>query len=90
MPAQGHDIINFGIGPPDFQTSPHIVEAGIKALRDGHHGFTSADGIPALREAVAADLQARHGAQVDPDNVGVVPGGKLTMFFAVLMFGQPR
>lgn len=88
LAARGHDIINLGIGQPDFQTPDHIVEAGIKALRDGHHGYTPANGIPALREAVAADLNKRHGVEVNPDNVVVVPGGKPTMFFAVLMFGQ--
>ena len=87
--AQGHDIINLGIGQPDFKTPAHIVEAGIQALRDGHHGYTPANGIPQLREAVAADLQRRHGSAVDPDCVVVVPGGKPTMFFAVLMFGEP-
>ncbi|MDT8327003.1 MAG: pyridoxal phosphate-dependent aminotransferase [Roseovarius sp.] len=89
LAAQGRDIINLGIGQPDFQTPDHIVEAGIKALRDGHHGYTPANGIPALREAVAADLHKRHGAEVNPDHVVIVPGGKPTMFFAVMMFGQP-
>ena len=89
LAAQGHDIINLGIGQPDFKTPDHIVEAGIKALRDGHHGYTPANGLPILREAVAADLHRRHGATVNPHNVVVVPGGKPTMFFAVLMFGQP-
>jgi len=88
LAAEGRDIINLGIGQPDFPTPPHIVEAGIKALRDGHHGYTPANGLPALREAVAADLHRRHGVEVNPDNVVVVPGGKPTMFFAVLMFGQ--
>ncbi|PKQ11054.1 MAG: aspartate aminotransferase [Alphaproteobacteria bacterium HGW-Alphaproteobacteria-1] len=88
LAAEGRDIINLGIGQPDFPTPPHIVEAGIKALRDGHHGYTAANGLPALREAVAADLHRRHGVEVNPDNVVVVPGGKPTMFFAVLMFGQ--
>ena len=87
--AQGRDIINLGIGQPDFKTPAHIVEAGIQALRDGHHGYTPANGLPQLREAVAADLQRRHGSAVDPDCVVVVPGGKPTMFFAVLMFGEP-
>ncbi len=89
LAAAGRDIINLGIGQPDFQTPEHIVEAGIKALRDGHHGYTPANGLPALREAVAADLHRRHGAEVNPDNVVVVPGGKPTMFFAVMMFGEP-
>ncbi|MGB1033955.1 MAG: pyridoxal phosphate-dependent aminotransferase, partial [Primorskyibacter sp.] len=81
--------INLGIGQPDFQTPDHIVEAGVKALRDGHHGYTPANGLPVLREAVAADLGGRHGVDVGPDCVVVVPGGKPTMFFAVLMFGEP-
>lgn len=89
LAAEGRDIINLGIGQPDFRTPDHIVEAGIKALRDGHHGYTPANGLPVLREAVAADLNARHGVEVNPDNVVVVPGGKPTMFFAILMFGEP-
>ena len=88
LAAQGKDIINLGIGQPDFRTPDHIVEAGIKALRDGHHGYTPANGIPPLREAVAADLARRHGVEVDPDHIVVQPGGKPTMFFAVLMFGE--
>ncbi len=86
---QGRDVINLGIGQPDFPTPPHVVEAAIKALRDGQHGYTPANGILPLREAVAADLHARFGADVDPDRVVIVPGGKMTMFFAVLMFGEP-
>ncbi len=89
LAAEGKDIISLSIGQPDFKTPQHIVEAGIKALRDGHHGYTPANGIAPLREAVAADLHRRHGAEVNPDNVVVVPGGKPTMYFAVLMFGQP-
>ncbi len=89
LAAQGHSIINLGIGQPDFPTPPHIVEAGRKALADGHHGYTAANGIPALREAVAADLYRRHRVEVSPAQVLVVPGGKVTMFFAILMFGEP-
>ena len=89
LAAEGHDIINLGIGQPDFRTPEHIVQAGIQALKDGHHGYTPANGLPQLREAVAQDLHRRHGATVNPDNVIVVPGGKPTMFFAVLMFGEP-
>jgi aspartate/methionine/tyrosine aminotransferase len=90
LEAAGRSIINLGIGQPDFKTPEHIVEAGIKALRDGHHGYTPAGGIAPLREAVAADLAARLGVEVDPGRIVVVPGGKVTMFFAVLMFGEPR
>ncbi|TXH36119.1 MAG: pyridoxal phosphate-dependent aminotransferase [Rhodospirillaceae bacterium] len=89
LEAQGKSIISLSIGQPDFQTPGHIVEAAVKALKDGHHGYTPANGIPQVREAVAADLNKRHGVNVDPANVLIVPGGKVTMFFAILMFGEP-
>ncbi len=89
LAAQGRDIVSLGIGQPDFPTPPHIVEAAIKALRDGHHGYTPATGIMPLREAVAADLHKRFSVDVSPADVAIVPGGKVTMFAAILMFGEP-
>jgi len=89
LAAQGRDIINLGIGQPDFKTPDHIVDAAAKALRDGHHGYTPANGIPALREAVVADIAKYRKVEIDPDHVLIVPGGKVTMFFAILMFGEP-
>jgi len=89
LAASGKSVINLGIGQPDFQTPDNIVAAAVKALHDGHHGYTPATGLPELREAVAADLNSRFNAQVDAKNVIVVPGGKVTMFSAILMFGEP-
>ncbi|TAJ29742.1 pyridoxal phosphate-dependent aminotransferase [Bosea sp. (in: a-proteobacteria)] len=89
LQRQGKDIINLGIGQPDFATPDHIVEAAVKALRDGHHGYTPANGILPLREAVAADLHKRFEVEVSPESVMIVPGGKVTMFMAILMFGEP-
>ena len=89
LAGQGRDIVNLGIGQPDFPTPPHIVEAAVKALRDGHHGYTPATGIKPLREAVAADIERRLGVEVSPELVMIVPGGKVTMFAAILMFGEP-
>ncbi len=89
LAQQGRDIINLGIGQPDFRTPDHIVEAAVKALRDGEHGYTPATGIKPLREAVAADSHRRTGVEVSPDLVAIVPGGKVTMFAAILMFGEP-
>ena len=89
LAAQGRDIINLGIGQPDFRTPDFIVEAAVKALRDGHHGYTPANGIPPLREAVAADLAKRFKVEVSPDSVMIMPGGKPTMFMSILMFGEP-
>jgi aspartate/methionine/tyrosine aminotransferase len=89
LASQGRDIINLGIGQPDFRTPDHIVEAAVKALRDGHHGYTPAVGIKPLREAVAADLGKRFAVEVSPDEVMIMPGGKPTMFISILMFGAP-
>jgi aspartate/methionine/tyrosine aminotransferase len=88
LSKRGRDIINLGIGQPDFKTSPHIVEAGVKALRDGHHGYTPAPGISSLRETIAEDIFRYRRVSVDPGRIVVVPGGKVTMFFTMLMFGE--
>jgi aspartate aminotransferase len=89
LASQGRDIINLGIGQPDFRTPEHVVEAAVKALRDGHHGYTPATGIKPLRETVAADLHKRFKVEVSPDEVMIMPGGKPTMYMSILMFGEP-
>ena len=89
LAAQGRDVINLGIGQPDFRTPDNVVEAAVKALRDGHHGYTPAVGILPLREAVAADLHKRFKVSVSPDEVMIMPGGKPIMFTAILQFGEP-
>src|SRR5680860_811129 len=83
------DVINLGIGQPDFKTPDHIVEAAIKSLKDGHHGYTPANGTIACREAVARRTLTTTGVEVSPENIIIMPGGKVTMFAAILMFGEP-
>ena len=89
LEAAGREIINLGIGQPDFQTPEHIVEAAIKALKDGHHGYTPASGIPPLRQAISDDLYRRHDVRIEPDRILAVPGGKVTMFLAMMIYGEP-
>ena len=89
LAAEGRSIINLGIGQPDFSTPDNIVKAGEQALADGKHGYTPGAGIPELREAVARDLQHRHGAEVDAESVLITPGAKPVMFFAALLMGEP-
>jgi aspartate aminotransferase len=89
LAASGKDVINLGIGQPDFRTPDHIVEAAIKALRDGHHGYTPATGLLATREAVARRTLTTTGVDVSPENVMIMPGGKPTMYAAIIMFGEP-
>lgn len=89
LAADGRDIVNLGIGQPDFRTPEHIVEAAIKALRDGAHGYTAATGILPLREAVARALHRRYQVEVDPGLVMIMPGGKMTIYAAIRLFGEP-
>jgi aspartate aminotransferase len=89
LEAQGRSIINLGIGAPDFRTPDNIVAAGKKAIDDGFHFYTPAKGLPELREAVASDIRRNRGVEINKDNVMIVPGGKPTMFFAIMMFGEP-
>jgi aspartate aminotransferase len=89
LEAQGRSIINLGIGAPDFRTPDNIVAAGKKAIDDGFHFYTPAKGLPELREAVANDIRRNRGVEINKDNVMIVPGGKPTMFFAIMMFGEP-
>ena len=88
LASEGKKIINLGIGQPDFQTPEHIVEAGIKALRDGHHGYTQSTGIPQLRETVSDDIERRHKVNISPDQILIVPGGKVIIFFSAMLMGE--
>ncbi|MCD6054428.1 MAG: aminotransferase [Rubrobacteraceae bacterium] len=84
LEAEGRDIIHLEIGEPDFDTPEHIVEAGCKALREGHTHYTPTAGIPELRKAIAVDVARSRGTEVDPEQVVVTPGGKPIMFFSIL------
>ena len=85
----GKNVINLGIGQPDFPTPKNIVNAAIKALKDGHHGYTSSNGIFELREAITEDFFNRNNVEIDPNNILITPGGKSIIFYTLLMFGQP-
>jgi aspartate/methionine/tyrosine aminotransferase len=89
LKATGAPVINLGIGQPDFPPPAHVLDAATKAARDGPHGYTSPVGILPLREAVADHLNLRYRTSVDPDQVVIVPGGKVTFYFACLLFGGP-
>jgi aspartate aminotransferase len=89
LDSEGKEIINLGIGQPDFRTPQHIVDAGKKALEDGHHGYTAANGTLELRQSVCAHIKRMYSATVDPSRVLITPGGKPTMYFAIMLFGEP-
>ncbi|MBD3290551.1 aminotransferase class I/II-fold pyridoxal phosphate-dependent enzyme, partial [candidate division KSB1 bacterium] len=90
LEAKGKDVIHLEIGEPDFDTPENIVEATIKALRDGHTHYSPAPGIPELRKAIAEDASKRRGLEIDPSRVVVTPGAKPIMFFSLLALINPE
>ena len=85
--SEGRDIINLGIGQPDFPTPSNIQEAAIKAIKDGHHGYTPSNGILPLREAVSEKINKDYKVNVNPDEILITPGGKPTIFYSCLILG---
>tara|TARA_B100000700_G_C14327520_1_gene526603 strand:- start:178 stop:504 length:327 start_codon:yes stop_codon:yes gene_type:complete len=81
LTSLGKDVINLGIGQPDFKTPENIVEAAIKALKDGHHGYTPSNGILELREAVAEKIHNLYKVNISPNDILITPGGKPVIFF---------
>ena len=79
--SEGKDVINLGIGQPDFPTPINIQEAAIKAIKDGHHGYTPSNGIPQLREAVSEHIHLEYNVKKNPDEILITPGGKPTLLF---------
>jgi aspartate/methionine/tyrosine aminotransferase len=86
--ARGRKVIHLEVGEPDFPTPPHIVEAGVRGLRDGHTRYGPPAGTSALREAIAEHL-AERGVQASPEHVVVAPGAKPILFFGFLATLSP-
>ena len=82
LEAEGIDVVDLSVGEPDFPTPENIVEAGKAAMDAGHTGYTSSNGIPELREALA-DKFTGQGIDADADEIIVTPGGKQGLYEAV-------
>jgi len=89
LEAQGKPMIHLGLGQPDFKTPKHVVEAAKKALDDGHHGYVMSNGIPECRQAVTRWIKKRYKAEIDPERILIMPGGKPTMSYAIQCYGEP-
>jgi aspartate aminotransferase len=89
LSSKGMDIINLGIGQPDFPTPQNIQEAAIKAIKDGKHGYTPSNGLPELRDAVAEKILKDYDVLINSENILITPGGKPVIFISALIFGGP-
>ena len=84
LEAEGKDIIHLEIGEPDFDTPANIVEAGKRALSDGHTHYGPTPGVMDVRARIAQEVSETRGISVTADNVVITPGAKPIMFFAIL------
>ncbi len=89
LEKQGKKIIHLSLGQPDFKTPNHIIDATVKALKEGHHGYVLPKGIPECREAVSRKIKKLYNAKIDPERIVIMPGGKPTMYYAISLFGEP-
>ena len=89
LEAEGKKIIHLSLGQPDFKSPNHVVEATKKALDEGHHGYVLPNGTIECRKAVTRKIKKLYNADIDPERVIIMPGGKPTMYYAITLFGEP-
>jgi aspartate/methionine/tyrosine aminotransferase len=89
LEAEGKKIIHLSLGQPDFKSPKHVVEATKKALDEGHHGYVLPNGTIECRKAVTRKIKKLYDADIDPERVIIMPGGKPTMYYAITLFGEP-
>src|SRR3984893_7976292 len=89
LEARGRTVIHLEVGEPDFPTPGHIVEAGVRALRDGHTRYGPPAGQPELREAICAELFESRGVRAGPERIVVAPGAKPLVFYGILAAVSP-
>ena len=88
LQKQGKEIIDLSLGQSDFKSPKHAVDAAIQAFKDGHHGYTLPNGTIECREAVSRKIKSLYKADIDPQRIIIMPGGKPTMHYAISFFGE--
>ena len=88
LEARGRRVIHLEMGEPDFRTPEHIVEAGVRALRDGETRYCAPAGLPELREAIVAHLAGR-AVRTSAEKILVAPGAKPLVFYGILATVSP-
>ncbi len=89
LKAEGKNIIGLAAGEPDFETPDNIKEAAIAAIRSGKTRYTAVDGIPELKQAIAAKFKRENGLDYKPAQISVGTGGKQVLFNALMATVNP-
>ena len=89
MKAEGIDVVNFGVGEPDFATPENVKEAGIQAIRDNKTKYTPAAGVLELRKAVCKRMKEDLDLDYEPSQVVVASGAKHSVYLALMVCCDP-
>ena len=89
LQAEGKKIIDLSLGQSAENPPGYVIEATIKALRDGNNGYTVPNGIIECREAVSRKIKSLYNVNISPERIFIMPGGKPTMHYAISFFGEP-
>ena len=89
LEATGQSVIHLEIGEPDFATPDNIMEAAVRAMRNGATHYTPASGILEVREATAAYITRETGVRTTTENIVITPGSKNILLFALLALVEP-
>tara|TARA_B100001123_G_scaffold318379_1_gene356851 strand:- start:1013 stop:2176 length:1164 start_codon:yes stop_codon:yes gene_type:complete len=89
LESEGKKIFDLSLGQSDESPPSHVIEATIKALKDGNNGYTVPNGILECREAVSRKIKKLYNADISPERIFIMPGGKPTMHYAISFFGEP-
>ena len=90
LAEQGKKIIDLSLGQSDFKSPKHAVDATIQALKDGHHGYTLPNGIIECSDALSRKIKSLYNANIDPERIVIMPGGKPTMYYSISFFWRAR
>jgi len=90
MRAKGIDVINFGVGEPDFDTPEYIKDEAHKAINENFTRYTASSGIIELRKAIAAKMKRDNNLDCSPSDILVSPGAKASIFFLLMTICDPR
>jgi aspartate/methionine/tyrosine aminotransferase len=89
LEAAGRRVVHMEIGEPDFTAPQPVVEAGVRALRDGRTAYTATLGLPALREAIAGHYASRFSIKIPPERIAVTAGASGGLLTTAALYVNP-
>ncbi|MGI0092362.1 MAG: pyridoxal phosphate-dependent aminotransferase [Nitrososphaerales archaeon] len=82
LERKGHDVIHFDAGEPDFGPPEQVVDATIRALREGRGRYTESAGIPQAKNAISQKLERKYSLKISPGQILVTSGGRIALYFS--------